>query len=30
MPIVADKLRKEFPGVEVIFSENHRDVMRFY
>ena len=30
MPIVADKLRKAFPEVEVIFSENHRDVMRFY
>ena len=30
MPIVAKKLRKAFPGVEVIFSEKHRDVMRFY
>ena len=30
MPILAEKLRREFPGVEVIFSENHRDVMRFY
>ena len=30
MPIVAEKLRKAFPGVEVIFAEDHRDVMRFY
>ena len=30
MPIVAEKLRKAFPDVEVIFSTNHRDVMRFY
>jgi dinuclear metal center YbgI/SA1388 family protein len=30
MPIVAGKLRKAFPGVEVIFSEKHQDVMRFY
>jgi hypothetical protein len=30
MPIVAEKLRKAFPGVEVIFSEKHQDVMRFY
>ena len=30
MPIVAEKLRKAFPGVEVVFSEKHRDVMRFY
>lgn len=30
MPIVAEKLRNAFPGVEVIFSEDHRDVMRFY
>ena len=30
MPIVAEKLRQAFPEVEVIFAENHRDVMRFY
>lgn len=30
MPILAEKLRQAFPEVEVIFSENHRDVMRFY
>lgn len=30
MPIVAGKLRNAFPGVEVIFAEDHRDVMRFY
>ena len=30
MPIVSEKLRDAFPEVEVIFSESHRDVMRFY
>ena len=30
MPIVAEKLKNAFPGVEVIFAEDHRDVMRFY
>lgn len=30
MPVVADKLREAFPEVEVIFSENHRDVMQFF
>ena len=30
MPIVAAKLRAAFPGVEVIFSENHTDVMNFF
>ena len=30
MPVLADKLREAFPEVEVIFCENHRDVMRFY
>ena len=30
MPIVAQKLHQAFPDVEVIFAENHRDVMRFY
>ncbi|MBQ8237628.1 MAG: Nif3-like dinuclear metal center hexameric protein [Oscillospiraceae bacterium] len=30
MPVVAEKLRFAFPGVEVIFSENHTDVMNFF
>ena len=30
MPILAEKLHKAFPGVEVVFSEKHQDVMRFY
>ena len=30
MPIVAEKLRQTFPDVEVVFSEKHQDVMRFY
>ena len=30
MPVVAEKLRANFPGVEVIFSENHTDVMNFF
>ena len=30
MPIVAEKLRAEFPGVDVIFSENHDDAMNFF
>jgi len=30
MPIVAEKLQKAFPEVEVVFSEKHSDVMRFY
>ena len=30
MPLVSEKLRAEFPGVEVIFSENHTDVMNFF
>ena len=30
MPVVADKLRAAFPGVEVIFSENHTDEMNFF
>ena len=30
MPILAEQLRKAFPEVEVVFSEKHRDVMRFY
>ena len=30
MPVVAERLRAAFPGVEVIFSENHTDVMNFF
>ena len=30
MPQVAEKLRANFPGVEVIFSENHTDEMNFF
>ena len=30
MPVVAEKLRAEFAGVEVIFSEKHDDVMNFF
>ena len=30
MPVVAEKLRANFPGVEVIFSENHDDAMNFF
>ena len=30
MPIVTEKLRAAFPGVEVIFSENHADQMKFF
>ena len=30
MPVLAEKLRAEFPGVEVIFSENHHDCMKFF
>ena len=30
MPIVAEKLQAAFPGVEVIFSENHQDQMNFF
>ena len=30
MPVVAEKLRDNFPGVEVIFSEKHDDVMKFF
>ena len=30
MPVLAEKLRSAFPDVEVIFSENHGDCMRFY
>ena len=30
MPPLAEKLRAEFPGVEVVFSEKHRDCMKFF
>ena len=30
MPIVAEKLRRAFPEVEVVFSEKHQDVMKFF
>ena len=30
MPVVAERLRAAFPGVDVIFSENHTDVMNFF
>ena len=30
MPVLAEKLRSAFPEVEVLFSENHRDCMRFF
>lgn len=30
MPPLAEKLRAAFPGVEVVFSENHADCMKFF
>ena len=30
MPVVAAKLRQAFPGVDVVFSENHDDQMNFF
>lgn len=30
MPVMAEKIRAAFPGVEVIFSENHGDAMNFF
>ena len=30
MPVVAEKLRAEFPETEVIFSANHTDCMKFF
>ena len=30
MPVVTEKLRAAFPGAQVIFSENHTDVMNFF
>ena len=30
MPALAEKLRTAFPGTEVVFSEKHRDCMKFF
>lgn len=30
MPVLAQKLQAAFPGTEVIFSEKHRDCMKFF
>ena len=30
MPVLAEKLQRQFPEIEVIFSENHRDPMKFF
>ena len=30
MPVLAEKLRAAFPGTEVVFSEKHRDCMKFF
>ena len=30
MPVLAEKLRQEFPGTEVVFSEKHSDCMKFF
>ena len=30
MPVLAEKLQKQFPDTEVVFSKNHRDVMKFF
>ncbi len=30
MPILAEKLRQAFPQVEIVFSEKHHDVMKFF
>ena len=30
MPVVAEKLRAAFPEIQVVFSENHTDCMKFY
>ena len=30
MPVLADKLRSAFTDVEVVFSENHRDMMKYF
>ena len=30
MPVLAERLRKAFPGVDVVFSEKHNDCMKFF
>lgn len=30
MPILAEKLQNRFPNVTVVFSKNHRDIMKFF
>ena len=30
MPVLAEKLREEFPEIQVLFSENHTDCMNFF
>lgn len=30
MPVLAEKLQSAFPDVEVVFSENHRDIMKYF
>lgn len=30
MPVIAEKLRQAFPETKVIFSENHRECMKFF
>ena len=30
MPVLAEKLRKAFPGIDVVFSEKHNDCMKFF
>lgn len=30
MPVLADKLREDFPGTEVVFSKKHTDCMKFF
>lgn len=30
MPVVAEKLQAAFPGIQVIFSQNHTDCMKFF
>ena len=30
MPVLAEKLRQAFPEIQVVFSENHTDCMKFF
>ncbi len=30
MPVLAEKLQKQFPDIQVVFSKNHHDVMKFF